>query len=168
MSTVLRTGRVVLREFTHADLDVLAIMMADEDQMSLYPRPRTRQETKTWIDRNLSLYEDRGFGCWFMESVESSQFLGYCGIRPLLIDGVEEIEIGWHTIKHSWNTGIATEAAGACREHAFTGLDIPRLVAIIGPGNPASMRVADKIGMQLEKEAVIEGWHCLLYAVERT
>ncbi|MGH2381445.1 MAG: GNAT family N-acetyltransferase, partial [Candidatus Limnocylindria bacterium] len=61
MSSVLRTGRVVLREFTQADLDVLAAIMADKEQMSLYPRPGTRAETEEWIDRTIDLYEHRGF-----------------------------------------------------------------------------------------------------------
>jgi RimJ/RimL family protein N-acetyltransferase len=78
MSSVLRTARVVLREFTQADLDVLAAMMADKEQMSLYPRPRTRAETEEWIDRTIDLYEHRGFGFWLMESGEGSEFLGYC------------------------------------------------------------------------------------------
>jgi len=166
MTTILETERVRLRECRSADLDVLAAMMADKDQMSLYPRPRTREETQAWIDRNLDLYEDRDFGFWLMESTEGPEFLGYCGIRPRLIDGVEEVEMGWHTMKHAWNKGIATHAAAACRDHAFTRLKIPRLVAIIDPANPASLRVANKIGMQFEKGVVVDDWHCLLYALE--
>lgn len=164
---VLRTDRVVLREFTLSDLDVLTTMMADEDQMKLYPRPRTEQETKAWLEETMSLYKGRGFGFWLMESAEDSGFLGYCGIRPRTIDGVEEAEMGWHTLKRSWNKGLATEAAAACRDLAFTRLDIARLVALIDRDNPASMRVADKIGMRVEKEAIVDGWHCLVYALER-
>lgn len=167
MMTILRTARVVLREFTLADLDVLAAMMADQDQMSLYPRPRTRTETKAWIDRTIDLYERRGFGFWVMESAQGSEFLGYCGIRPRWVDAVEEVEMGWHTLKHVWNQGIATHAAAVCRDHAFTRLDIPRLVALIDPDNSPSMRVATKIGMRLEKEAVVDDWACLVYSVER-
>lgn len=133
MTTILRTARVVLREFTQADLDVLAQMMADKDQMRLYPRPRTRAETEGWIDRTIAPYEHRGFGFWLMESVEGSEFLGYCGIRPRWVDAVEEVEMGWHTLKHFWNQGVATHAAAACRDHAFTRLDVPRLVALIDP-----------------------------------
>ncbi|MDP9067999.1 MAG: GNAT family N-acetyltransferase [Actinomycetota bacterium] len=167
MSTVLRTARVLLREFTSADLEVLAAMMADQDQMRLYPRPRTKEETTAWLDRTVALYRKHGFGFWLMESVEGAEFLGYCGIRPRWVDAVEEVEMGWHTVKHFWNQGIATHAAAACRDLAFTRLDIPRLVALIDPDNPASIRVAAKIGMQLEKEAVVDDWPCLVYSAER-
>ncbi len=135
--------------------------------MSLYPRPRTRDETHRWIGRNLRLYEDRGFGFWLMESIQGSDFLGYSGIRPVNIEGVEEIEMGWHTKKEFWGQGLATEAATACRDLAFSRFDISRLVATIDPTNAPSLRVAEKIGMELENQAVLDGWSCLVYSVER-
>lgn len=90
MTIVVRTDRVALREFNERDLDVVAELMADEEQMSLYPRPRTRKESRAWIDRNLDFYKESGFGFWLMEGVGGGDFLGYCGIRPVSIDGIEE------------------------------------------------------------------------------
>lgn len=75
--------------------------------------------------------------------------------------------MGWHTLKHVWHQGIATHAAAACRDYAFTRLDISRLVALIDRANPPSIRVAIKIGMRLEKEAVVDERPCLVYSVER-
>lgn len=168
MTIVLRTDRITLREFTKNDLDALATMVADEEQMRFYPAPRTRDEAQAWIDRNLSLYMERGFGFWFMEAIEAGDFLGYCGIRPLSIEGVQEIEMGWHTRKEFWCRGLATETAAACRDLAFTRFDIPRLVATIDPAHAASLRVANKIGMQPDKETVLDGWPCIVYSVERS
>lgn len=53
--TIAISEHVRLRELTGGDLEVVATMMADEEQMNLYPRPRTREETKSWIKRNLEL-----------------------------------------------------------------------------------------------------------------
>lgn len=167
MSPILETERVRLRKFTQADLDELAAMMSDKDQMWLYPRPRTRDETKMWIDRTIEHYRSHGYGFWLMESAEDGEFLGYSGIRPRVIEGTEEVEMGWHTTKQRWNQGLTTHAAAACRDFAFTQLKIRRLVAIIDTDNPASMRVAQKIGMQLEKETIVDGSHCLLYSIEK-
>ena len=181
MTTVLQTDRVALREFTSRDLDIVATMMADKEQMR-FPQPRTRDETHVWIKGNLDFYKEHGFGFWLMESVADGGFLGYCGIRPGWWRRAEEtatvmhdmpaewpgnIEMGWHTKKQFWGQGLATEAAAACRDLAFTRFDIPRLVATIHPANTASVRVAEKIGMQLEKETVLNGWPCLVYSVER-
>lgn len=142
-------------------------MMADQEQMNLYPRPRTREETRSWIERNLELYQQREFGFWLMESVDTGNFLGYCGIRPIDIDGIEEIEMGWHVKKESWGGGLATEAASACRDLAFDRFNIERLVATIDPTNAPSVRVAEKIGMLLERDAVLDEWNCLIYSIER-
>jgi RimJ/RimL family protein N-acetyltransferase len=74
-----------LRPFTTLDLDVVAAMVEDEEQMRFYPRPRTRDEASAWIDRNLRLYEEHGYGIWFIESIATSEFLGYCGVRPITL-----------------------------------------------------------------------------------
>lgn len=155
-----------LREFTEGDLDPLAKMVADEEQMRFYPRPRTKDEAHEWIGRNLRLYKEHGFGFWLMETLNAGDFLGYCGVRPLDLDGVAEVEMGWHTRKQFWGQGLATEAAGACRDLAFTRFAITRLVATIDPFHAASRRVANKIGMELENEAVLDGWPCVVYSIE--
>jgi RimJ/RimL family protein N-acetyltransferase len=91
--TVLETERLKLREFSHADLDDFAALVVDEEQMRFYPRPKTKDEASTWINRNAAFYAECGYGFWLLESLATSEFLGYCGIRPR----GAEIEIGWHT-----------------------------------------------------------------------
>jgi RimJ/RimL family protein N-acetyltransferase len=146
MTAILETRRLRLREFRPDDLDELASMMADEEQMRFYPRPRTRDEPAAWVGRNLSLYEKHGFGFWLIESRPTAEFLGYCGIRPLVLKTGPVTEIGWHTKKTSWNRGIATEAAAGVRDLAFARFAQTRLVALIHPDHLASRRVAEKIG----------------------
>ena len=164
---ILETQRLKLREFNQDDLDDLAAMVADGDQMTFYPRPKTRDEASAWISRNLSLYKECGFGSWFIESLPSSGFLGYCGIRPLTLDeGTAEIEIGWHIRKTVWNQGIATEAATAVRDLAFTSFALSRLVAIVHPDHIASRRVAENIGMHVEKTTILDdGYPAAIYAI---
>jgi RimJ/RimL family protein N-acetyltransferase len=164
---ILETQRLKLREFNQDDLDDLEAMVADADQMTFYPRPKTRDEASAWISRNLSLYKECGFGSWFIESLPSSGFLGYCGIRPLTLDeGTAEIEIGWHIRKTVWNQGIATEAATAVRDLAFTSFALSRLVAIVHPDHIASRRVAENIGMHVEKTTILDdGYPAAIYAI---
>jgi RimJ/RimL family protein N-acetyltransferase len=168
MTPILETQRLKLREFSRDDLDDLAAMLADEDQMRFYPRPKTRDEASGWISRNLALYDEYGFGFWLIASLATPGFLGYCGIRPLALDGASEIEIGWHTRKTCWNRGIATEAAIAARDLAFRRFRLSRLVAIIHPEHLASRRVAEKIGMQYERTTIVEDdYPAVIYTVAR-
>jgi RimJ/RimL family protein N-acetyltransferase len=169
MTPILQTQRLKLREFSQDDLDDLAAMVSDEDQMTFYPRPKTRDEASAWISRNLALYKEYGFGFWLIESLPDSGFLGYCGIRPLALEGASEIEIGWHTKKTSWNRGIATEAATAARDLAFERFGLSRLVAIIHPDHKASRRVAEKIEMEAERATILEDdYPAVIYAAERS
>src|SRR5438067_3991254 len=167
MTPILETRRLKLREFGRDDLEELAAMVGDEDQMTFYPRPKTRDEAAEWIGRNLALYKEYGFGFWLIEALASSDFVGYCGIRPLALEGASEIEIGWHTKKTSWNQGIATESATAARNLAFRRFGLPRLVAIIHPDHAASRRVAEKLGMQVERTTVVaeyDDYPAVIYA----
>src|SRR5690348_15130443 len=111
MSTILETERTRLREFTRGDLDALAALVADPEQMTFYPRPKTREEAAEWIERTLERYRELGYGTWAIELIDGEPGLaGYSGLRPLeLDDGAREIEIGWHVDKRLWGRGIATE-----------------------------------------------------------
>jgi RimJ/RimL family protein N-acetyltransferase len=159
--------RLRLREFCQDDLDDLAAMVADPNQMTFYERPRTWEEASGWLARDLAFYEENGFGFWVIELLATSEFAGYCGIRPLELDGVSEIEIGWHVKKTLWNRGVATEAAVAARDLAFGRFGASRLVALIPPDHVASLRVAEKIGMHPERTTVLEGEDLVVYAAER-
>src|SRR3712207_4039732 len=111
MTRIWTSGRLLLRRFAPGDLEELASMVADEEQMRFYERPKTRAEASAWIVQALACYERHGFGPWRIELRATGEFAGYCGPRPLLLDGAAETEIGWHTKKTMWGTGIASEAA---------------------------------------------------------
>jgi RimJ/RimL family protein N-acetyltransferase len=164
---VCETPRLIVREFHPDDLDQLAAMVGDVEQMTFYPRPKTPAEAAAWIDGNLTFYERHGFGFWLLASRATSDFLGYCGIRPLILEGASEIEMGWHTKKTSWNQGIATEAATAARDLAFERFGIRRLVAIIHPDHAASRRVAENIGMRAGRSTVLGDYPAVIYAIQR-
>lgn len=155
-----------LREYTLADLDDLAAMFADAEHMRYYERPKTREEAAAWIDWNLGLYAEHGFGLWVAESIDRGEFLGNVGLTPQTVDEATDIEVGWHIKRDYWNRGLATEAAVACRDYGFDNLGLKRLISIVHPDNMASRRVAEKIGMAFEKETVRDAGTVLVYSLE--
>jgi RimJ/RimL family protein N-acetyltransferase len=167
MTGVLETARLRLREFTVGDLDPLAAMVADPEQMAFYPAVRSRAEAAEWTARNLGFYSTHGFGIWLISWRSGEDFLGYCGIRPLSFEGVDEIEIGWHVHRSVWGRGVATEAASAVRDAAFGRFGVVRLVAMIRPDHLASRRVAEKIGMRVERTAMYADEETVVYALIR-
>ena len=53
------------------------------------------------------------------------------------------------------------------RDHAFRDLKLPRVISLIHPDNLPSRRVAEKSGMEIEKETVFRGFPTLAFAISR-
>jgi RimJ/RimL family protein N-acetyltransferase len=97
--------------------------------------------------------------------VPDGAFAGYCGIRPLLLDGRPEVELAWHVKKTHWNQGLATEAVAMAVRLGLGEFGLSRLVAIIDPDNRASRRVAQKLGMAEERSLIHDGEPYVVYAI---
>jgi RimJ/RimL family protein N-acetyltransferase len=65
---------------------------------------------------------------------------------------VTELEVGYHIRAALQGRGLATEAAAACRDYARDVLKAERLIAIIDPRNRPSQRVAEKLGLVVERD----------------
>jgi RimJ/RimL family protein N-acetyltransferase len=83
----------------------------------------------------------------------TSRVIGECGLIEKEVEGRPELELVYVLAPDAWGRGYATEAAAAVRE-AAEDAGVPRLIALIDPGHPASARVARKIGMSLEREVI--------------
>lgn len=155
MAKVMETKRTVLRET--ADADNLSGIFSDPEAMRYYPGVKDRAETVAWVRWNREHYRKRGFGLWVASLKESGEFAGQCGLVVQSVGGQEEIELGYLFLRKFWGRGLATEAARACRDYCFEHLGHTRLLSLIDPGNLASRRVAEKVGMSLEKS--VEKWN---------
>jgi RimJ/RimL family protein N-acetyltransferase len=164
---ILQTERLRLRPFTDNDLEDLFAILGDAETMHFYPRPYTRDETLEWIRLHSALHRARGLGLQAIELRETGEFVGNCGPSPQTVDGVEEIELGWHIARNRWHRGYASEAAAACRDHAFDTIGLRRLISLIRPENVPSRKVAERIGMMVEKETDRDHYRHLVYAIER-
>jgi RimJ/RimL family protein N-acetyltransferase len=151
---------------TEDDLDDMAALLGDPHVMRHYPRPRTREESLDWIAWNRRLYRDEGHGLWVITLRDSGEFAGDCGLTPQHLEGVRELEVGYHVRADLQGRGLATEAAAACRDFARDVLGARRLVAIIRPANTPSQRVATKIGLPFEREAVHLGLAVRVHATD--
>src|SRR5215204_7569399 len=148
---VLETERMVLRRMEMADVDDLMDIFSDPVAMRYYPGTKSRQEAEEWVLRVLRSYREHGFGLWVAVLEGSGEFAGQCGLTVQVVEGKDEVEIGYLFLRKFWGRGLATEAARAVRDHGFA-LGYGRLVSIIDPQNLASRRVAEKTGLTLEKE----------------
>jgi RimJ/RimL family protein N-acetyltransferase len=148
------TERLVFRELTEEDLDDMAALLGDPVVMRYYPSPKNRAEAADWIAWNRRLYREVGHGLWRIALRGTDEFVGDCGLTPQEIEGTVDVEVGYHVRADLQGRGYATEAAAACRDFARESLRVSRLTAIIRPDNKPSQRVAEKIGLPFEREAI--------------
>ncbi len=154
MRTITRTPRLLLRELIPTDYEDLAEILQDAATMYAYEHAFSHGETRAWLERQFERYRDNGFGLWAVIDRTTGNFLGQCGLTMQQVDDVDELEIGYLFKRRFWHNGYATEAARGCLQYAFETLDRNRVVCTVRPNNTASRRVAERLGMQVEKEFV--------------
>jgi ribosomal-protein-alanine N-acetyltransferase len=164
---ILETPRLILREFSADDVDVLAIILSDPETMRFYPAPLDQAGVESWIARNRQRYTKDGHGLWAMVLKSSGELIGDCGLTVQDVEGANEIEIGYHVRRDHWGQAFATEAARACRDYGFAHLGVSRLVSIIRLENFASRRVAEKNGMVIWREVTRTDLPHVVYAIRR-
>ncbi|ROR92280.1 GNAT family N-acetyltransferase [Nocardioides aurantiacus] len=150
------TERLRFREMEEADLDAMAALLGDPEVMRFYPAPKTRDEALEWIRWSRRGYAEHGHGLWVLETHEG-EFVGDCGLTWQPVGGAQVLEVGYHVVAALQGRGYATEAARACVELALGAVGESRVVAIVVPDNAPSRRVAEKVGLRVEQEAVVHG-----------
>jgi ribosomal-protein-alanine N-acetyltransferase len=159
------------------DVDALAPYFADPDVMRyMGGKALTREETEASIARMVGWFEADGFGQLAVVRKEDSEILGRCGLlnwesepwKPVAkaeTQAETETEIGYALGQPHWGRGYATEAATAVRDYAQAKLGARRLIALIQHGNDASRRVAEKLGMEYERDVELRFARVRLYAL---
>jgi RimJ/RimL family protein N-acetyltransferase len=166
-SHILETRRLWMRQMKNEDITELLAIFGDTEVMRFYPAPFGQRQMQDWLDWNQRNYKNYGYGLWSLLLRATGELIGDCGLVNQEVDGVQEIEIGYHIRRDLWGRGVATEAALACRDYGFDILDRRRLISLIHPQNTASRRVAEKVGMTLQREALWKNKPTCIYAVER-
>lgn len=110
-------------------------------------------------------FEAVGYGRWACVLKETGRIVGFCGLKHL--DDLGETDIGFRFLPRYWGRGLATEAASACLGYAFQSIGLARVIGLVMPANPASVRVLGKIGMRPEGEIDLDGERVLRFAATR-
>jgi RimJ/RimL family protein N-acetyltransferase len=111
---------------------------------------RTLEDARTYIENGaVASYARHGFGLYLVVVKATGEAAGICGL--VRREGLDDVDIGFALLPQHWKKGYAVESALAVRDYAARAVGLKRLVAITSPGNWASMRVLEAIGLSFEK-----------------
>jgi RimJ/RimL family protein N-acetyltransferase len=154
----LRTDRLLLRPWRPEDEPEMARINRHPEVGRYLNRPVDAAAVAGFYTLITGHWDSHGFGPWALESLEPAsygQFIGFAGLAfvpPFLADAGPAPELGWRLDPDHWGRGLATEAAVAARDDAFSRLALPEVISVIHPGNTRSQRVAAKLGMARDRQ----------------
>ena len=141
-----------------------------ERLVELYSEPRVAEwlggipSEWQWLEARMAHWKEHGFGDWVFSEREGELVVGRCGLRRVVIDGADEVEVGYVVDPERWSRGYATEMTRAVIEAGFA-LGLREIVAFTLPNNLRSRRVMEKSGLTYEKPVEWAGRPHVLYRI---
>jgi len=120
-----------------------------------------------WVRSNLEHQDKHGFSLFTVILKDNGEIIGDCGLETDEIDGKLIVGIGFDFRRLYWGKGYATEAALAVLEYGFTQFEFDSISGWIDPENTPSQRVAERIGMTVERYVMRGGKRYALYNIMR-
>ncbi len=160
----LLTGRLRLREYRLEDLEPFVAFLADPEATA-FTGACDRHTAWRIFGCQAGLWMLQGAGWWAVEVRATGQLVGTVG--AFFRDGMPGIEIGWNTYRALWGQGFASEAAGEALRHALEVRGERQARALIDPGNTASIRVAQHLGLRYDADTELYGKPVGRYIIER-
>jgi [ribosomal protein S5]-alanine N-acetyltransferase len=152
------TNRLLLRPVKLSDAEALLHVFSDPKVMEF----GFGTQDFMWVKGRIRKWHEQikliGYGYWVITLKTTQEVIGYCSLTQQQELSPIEIELGYRLRHSMWGNGYATEAALVVRDYAFNILKIPRIIALIDPNNRASIRVAEKLGMQYERDIMLKGY----------
>jgi len=151
------TARLQAERLTADHLSEIRRMHADAAVMAYLRGVRDEAGNAAYLARNLKHWDDYGFGLWILRERGGGPPVGRAVLRHLLVEDVDEVEVGYAFYKEFWGRGFATEIAAACLALGPEKLHLKTIVAVTSLNNAASQRVLRKVGLVYERDIVEDG-----------
>lgn len=171
--TVITTRRLRLRTWRRVDWHAFHVHCNTPDVMEWLGGVATVRRVKQEVDWYVRDQLRHGTTFWLMEKRDKT-FVGFCGlitVKETSSTVLGELEIGWRVDSGMWRRGFAYEAASACLKYAFEKLLRERVIARVAPGNIASRKLMEKLGMrrwpQRDYVHPADGLPLIVYAIGR-
>lgn len=164
---VIKTDRLVFREFAQTDIGNLFLLLSDPIVMRHCSGPIDIAGAQKWLDLTIEAYKRYGYDYWAVYERRTGNFLGQIGILNQKIDDKAEDCLAFMIWQKYWNKGYATEGAIACIDYAFKSLKLEKLIATVEPENLQSICVLRKIGMKYVKDTNYANKNAHVYSISK-
>jgi RimJ/RimL family protein N-acetyltransferase len=146
---MIRTERLLLRQWKESDTQAFAALNADPVVMEFFPRTQTPAESAAAAGKNHLQIATHGWGLWAAEILETGEFAGFIGLWQVTFEAhfTPAVEVGWRLAHRFWGRGYAPEGGAAALAFAFDELGLDEVVSMTAVGNQRSRRVMEKLGM---------------------
>ena len=158
---IARTARLSFRLMDENDAELLYELDNDPEVMKHLTRGKvsTMQTIKEVFIPRLNAYrnEQKGWGLWQVNIIESNTFIGWVLVRPMGFfeqPDFSDLEIGWRFKRMSWGKGYASEAALAIAKAVSEPEEIKSLSATALKDNLGSIKVMEKLGLKFVKNYI--------------
>jgi len=167
IGVTLETERLVLDMWQATDWTEFRPIATDPEVMRYITGgvPWSDEQIRSFVDRQVSIFRERGYCRWKLRNKQGRELIGFCGVG-IWRDALDP-EIGWWLAPRWWGRGLATEAAVLALGDAFKRVGLERVVSIARPANAASIRIMEKIGLELDCEFECDGMRLVRYATDQ-
>lgn len=127
---VIKTERLVLRQWCEDDLEPFAKLNADPRVMEWFPFTLNRVESDDLAKRILSKLQEQGWGLWAVSIPDISSFIGFIGLAVPTFNAyfTPAVEVGWRLAYEYWGKGYATKGTLVDLEY---GSDIMNKIEVV-------------------------------------
>jgi RimJ/RimL family protein N-acetyltransferase len=160
------TDRLTAERLNESHLADLVALHLDPDVARYIGGARSAETTKAYLHVNMAHWDEHGFGLWALHTKDGA-FAGRAGLRHIMVDDIDEIEIAYAFTRSLWGRGFAAEAATAMTRIGLSELALPSLIGIVNIANRASRRVLEKSNYLLERSTNRHGNDVVIYRIHR-
>ena len=164
---MIETERLILRRMREDDAEALFDIFSDPIAMRYFGVIFNRPRMDEWVQDNIEHEKQYGFSLLSVILRDNGEIIGDCGLETDEIDGKLVVGIGFDFKRSYWGNGYATEAARAVLKYGLIDLELDSISGWIDPQNTPSQRVAERIGMSMERYVVRGGKKYELYSIKR-
>ncbi len=164
----LTTERLRLRALCRNDFEDYAALYADPEVLrylggggAIWDRGRSWRHLAFLVGH----WHLGGNGMWAVELRATGAFVGTIGFAEPA--GWPGCELAWILAPQWWGRGYATEGARAALAYGFTVMKKDRVISLIHPENRASVRVAERLGLDLQGRTDHVLGERLCYGIDR-